>query len=82
MGTQLGCKVGYSIRFDERISKQTRLKFMTDGMILREMLTDPLLERYCVILVDEVHERSLNTDILLSLLKKISKVRSNYYVKL
>lgn len=74
VGTPLGQIVGYSIRFDEQLSKQTRLKFLTDGMLLREMLTDPLLQKYCVIMVDEVHERSLNTDILLSLLKKIAKV--------
>lgn len=73
--TSLGQVVGYSIRFDEKISERTRLKFLTDGMLLREMLTDPLLKRYCVIMVDEVHERSLNTDILLSLLKKIAKVK-------
>nr|CAH0106947.1 unnamed protein product [Daphnia galeata] len=75
IGTSLGQMVGYSIRFDEQISDKTRLKFVTDGMLLREMLTDPLLKKYCVIMVDEVHERSLNTDILLSLLKKICKKR-------
>lgn len=47
---------------------------MTEGILLREMLRDPLLKQYSVIMVDEVHERSLNTDILLSLLKKIAKV--------
>lgn len=75
MGTSLGQTVGYSIRFDEQISIKTRLKFVTDGVLLREMLTDPLLKKYCVIMVDEAHERSLNTDILLSLLKKIAKKR-------
>lgn len=73
-GSSVGEKIGYSIRFDEHLSGNTRLKFLTDGMLLREMLTNPLLTRYDVIMVDEVHERSLNTDILLSLLKKIAKV--------
>ncbi len=73
--TVLGDRVGYSIRFDDCVTPgRTRLKYMTEGILLREMLMDPLLKRYCVIIVDEVHERSLNTDILLSLLKKIIKV--------
>jgi len=75
MGTVLGQAVGYSIRFDENTSGKTRLKYMTEGILLREMLRDPLLKQYSVIMVDEVHERSLNTDILLSLLKKIAKKR-------
>jgi len=76
MGTILGQTVGYSIRFDENVTPgKTRLKYMTEGILLREMLADPLLKRYSVIMVDEVHERSLNTDILLSLLKKIAKKR-------
>lgn len=44
------------------------------GILLREMLTDPILKKYCVVMVDEVHERSVNTDVLLSLLKKVAKV--------
>ena len=77
MGTVLGQAVGYSIRFDENTSPgKTRLKYMTEGILLREMLADPLLMKYSIIMVDEVHERSLNTDILLSLLKKIAKVLS------
>ena len=75
MGTAIGLTVGYSIRFDEKVTPgKTRLRFMTEGILLREMLMDPLLKRYSIIMVDEVHERSLNTDILLSLLKKIAKV--------
>lgn len=75
MNTTIGELVGYSIRFDERISpKKTKVKYMTEGILLKEMLADPLLKNYCVIMVDEVHERSVNTDIVLSLLKKVLKV--------
>ncbi|KAF2750162.1 ATP dependent RNA helicase-like protein [Sporormia fimetaria CBS 119925] len=72
---QLGQEVGYSIRFEDVTSAKTQIKFMTDGLLLREMLVDPLLKRYSVIMVDEAHERSLSSDILLSLLKKILRKR-------
>ena len=76
MDVELGDKVGYSIRFEEFCSKDnTSIKFMTEGILIRQMMNDPLLEEYSVIMVDEVHERSVNTDILLSLLKKIIKKR-------
>lgn len=75
MNTTIGKLVGYSIRFDEQFSpRETKIKYMTEGILLKEMLADPLLKNYCVIMVDEVHERSINTDIVLSLLKKILKV--------
>jgi ATP-dependent RNA helicase DDX35 len=67
--------VGYSIRFEDVTSAKTQIKFLTDGLLLREMLVDPLLKRYSVIMVDEAHERSLSSDILLSLLKKILRKR-------
>lgn len=75
MRCQVGEKVGYSIRFEDVTSAQTRIKFLTDGMLLREALVDPLLSRYSVIMVDEAHERSMSSDILLGLLKKIKKRR-------
>lgn len=75
MGCKLGQEVGYSIRFEDATSAVTRIKFLTDGMLLREALVDPLLSRYSVIMVDEAHERSLSTDILLGVLKKIRKRR-------
>lgn len=71
----LGEEVGYSIRFEDLTSAKTRIKFLTDGLLLREALADPLLSRYSVIMVDEAHERSLSTDILLGVLKKIIKRR-------
>lgn len=75
VGCQIGEEVGYSIRFEDLTSAKTRIKFLTDGLLLREALADPLLSRYSVIMVDEAHERSLSTDILLGVLKKIRKKR-------
>lgn len=80
MGCLLGNEVGYSIRFDQKTSPKTVIKYCTDGILLRETLTDPLLSSYSVIIIDEVHERSLNTDILLGLLKKIKKKRKDLRV--
>lgn len=74
-GCDVGNEVGFSIRFEDRTSAATRIKFMTDGLLVREALVDPLLSRYSVIMIDEAHERSISTDILLGLLKKILKRR-------
>lgn len=73
--SELGKEVGYSIRFDDVSSDVTRIKFLTDGILIREALVDPLLSRYSVIMVDEAHERSISTDFLLGLLNKILKRR-------
>lgn len=75
MRCQLGQQVGYSIRFEDVTSAATRIKFLTDGLLLREALVDPLLSRYSLIMVDEAHERSLSSDVLLGLLKKIRQRR-------
>ncbi|KAM7525052.1 hypothetical protein LguiA_014954 [Lonicera macranthoides] len=76
MGVKLGEEVGYTIRFEDLTNKGlTRIKFLTDGVLLREMMDDPLLSKYSVIMVDEAHERSISTDILLGLLKKIQRRR-------
>ncbi|CAN6482719.1 unnamed protein product [Victoria cruziana] len=76
MGVKLGEEVGYTIRFED-MSKPgvTMIKFLTDGVLLREMMDDPLLTKYSVIMVDEAHERSLSTDMLMGLLKKIQNRR-------
>ncbi|KAL7211685.1 hypothetical protein ACSBR2_014524 [Camellia fascicularis] len=76
MGVKLGEEVGYTIRFEDLTNRDlTRIKFLTDGVLLREMMEDPLLTKYSVIMVDEAHERSISTDILLGLLKKIQRCR-------
>ncbi|KAI4296862.1 hypothetical protein L6164_036782 [Bauhinia variegata] len=76
MGVKLGEEVGYTIRFEDVSNPDvTRVKFLTDGVLLREMMDDPLLTKYSVIMVDEAHERSTSTDILLGLLKKIQRRR-------
>lgn len=75
LDVKLGTFVGYSIRFEDNTSEQTILKFMTDGMLLREAMTDPLLERYSVCILDEAHERTLATDVLFGLLKEVIKQR-------
>ncbi|WRX14607.1 Helicase [Theobroma cacao] len=77
-GVELGQKVGYSIRFEDVTSSSTSIKYMTDGLLLREALLDPYLSKYSVIVVDEAHERTVHTDVLLGLLKKVHNVRSKY----
>lgn len=72
LNVQLGDEVGYSIRFEDRTSDRTRIKYLTDGCLLRECLSDAELKKYSVIILDEAHERSLNTDILLGLLKRLA----------
>ena len=66
MGVKVGNEVGYSIRFEDATSDKTILKYMTDGMLLREFLTEPDLGKYSALMIDEAHERTLHTDILLS----------------
>ena len=63
--------VGYSVRFDTNVSPSTKIKFLTDGMLLQELLRDPWLKEYSCIIVDEVHERGLNVDLVLGFLRKI-----------
>ncbi|KAG2679399.1 hypothetical protein I3760_11G048900 [Carya illinoinensis] len=75
MGVKLGHEVGYSIRFEDCTSEKTVLKYMTDGMLLREFLGEPDLASYSVVMVDEAHERTLSTDILFGLVKDISRFR-------
>ncbi|OQR96333.1 pre-mRNA-splicing factor ATP-dependent RNA helicase, partial [Thraustotheca clavata] len=67
--------VGYTIRFDDQCTTETKIKFMTDGILVRECLQDPLLQQYSIIMLDEAHERSIHTDILFGLLKSMLKQR-------
>ncbi|XP_014680352.1 PREDICTED: ATP-dependent RNA helicase DHX8-like, partial [Priapulus caudatus] len=69
-GCRLGQEVGYTIRFEDCTSPETQVKYMTDGMLLRECLLDPDLQAYSVIMLDEAHERTIHTDVLFGLLKQ------------
>ena len=71
MGCELGEEVGYAIRFEDETSERTVIKYMTDGVLLRESLREPDLDLYSVIIMDEAHERSLHTDVLFGIIKKV-----------
>nr|CAH8830671.1 unnamed protein product [Trichobilharzia regenti] len=75
MSVRLGGEVGYSIRFEDCTSERTIIKYMTDGMLLREFLTEPDLGAYSVMMIDEAHERTLHTDILFGLVKDVARFR-------
>merc|ERR1712093_349599 len=68
-GCRLGQEVGYAIRFEDQTSNDTLIKYMTDGMLMREILVDPDMSRYSCIMLDEAHERTISTDVLFGLLK-------------
>ncbi|KAF8555249.1 P-loop containing nucleoside triphosphate hydrolase protein [Imleria badia] len=72
-------RVSYQIRYDATVSPSTTIKFMTDGILLRELATDFLLSRYSVIIIDEAHERSMNTDILIGVLSRVLKLREQMW---
>ena len=75
VGCKLGEEVGYTVRFDDCTSPSTRIKYMTDGILQKEILMDPDLRRYSCIMLDEAHERTIATDVLFALLKKAIKRR-------
>ncbi|CAD5218685.1 unnamed protein product [Bursaphelenchus okinawaensis] len=77
MNVELGKECGYAIRFEDCTSDDTVIKYMTDGILLRECLGDPELEQYSCIIMDEAHERSLNTDVLFGLLREVVSKRTD-----
>ncbi|BAM39126.1 DEAD-box family helicase [Theileria orientalis strain Shintoku] len=78
LNVKLGSKVGYSIRFEDYTSSSTLIKFMTDGMLLREFMGDPTLSKYCCLMIDEAHERTLHTDVIFGLVKDLVRYRSDF----
>jgi HrpA-like RNA helicase len=78
--TPLPGLVGYKMRFEDKTNAATKIKIMTDGILLQEMKLDPWLSKYSVVMVDEAHERSLNIDFVLGLLKRVLSERSNFKV--
>jgi len=80
LGVKVSGLVGYKMRFEDRTSDGTAIKIMTDGILLQEMKLDPALSRYGIIMVDEAHERSLNIDFILGLLKRVLESRPEFKV--
>ena len=80
LGQDIGATVGYQVRFTSEVSEDTRLKVMTDGILLAEIQHDPTLSKYSVIIIDEAHERSLNIDFLLGYLKRLLVKRADLKV--
>ncbi|KAK3808611.1 MAG: P-loop containing nucleoside triphosphate hydrolase protein [Benniella sp.] len=80
VGCRLGQEVGYTIRFEDCTSPDTKIKYMTDGMLMRECLVDPYMSQYSVIILDEAHERTVSTDVLFGLLKQAVRKRRDLKV--
>src|SRR5262249_42969059 len=80
LGTTVGAAVGYKVRFSDHTGYRTRVKLMTDGILLKELETDRLLRRYDTLIVDEAHERSLNIDLILGVLKQLLPARPDLRV--
>lgn len=78
-GTRLGDKVGYLVRFDTKAHPKTQLKYLTDGMLLRELMADPLLKNYTTVVIDEAHERTILSDMLMGFLKELLKKREDLF---
>ncbi|EPS69548.1 hypothetical protein M569_05217, partial [Genlisea aurea] len=79
LGVRLGKEVGFQVRHDRRVGENCSIKFMTDGILLREVQSDFLLKRYSILILDEAHERSVNTDILVGMLSRVIRQRQREY---
>lgn len=79
LGLRFGKEVGFQVRHDKRVGENCSIKYMTDGILLRELQSDFLLKRYSVIVLDEAHERSLNTDILIGMLSRVIRARQKTF---
>nr|UXY87113.1 hypothetical protein 1634Bnrm1_p073 [Cryptomonas sp.] len=77
MKSNLGSLVGYTIRFDNLTNEKTKIKFVTDGILFREWILNPYLDSYSILIIDEVHERCVYTDLILCLCKNLLDIRSN-----
>ena len=77
LGVSLGKEVGFQVRFDVKTNPDTLIKVMTDGILLSEIQKDPFLEKYDTLIIDEVHERTLNIDFLLGYLKTLIQKRAD-----
>jgi RNA helicase HrpA len=80
LGTPMPGLVGFKMRFEDKTDSSTRIKIMTDGILLQEMKLDPWLSKYSMLMVDEAHERSLNIDFILGLLKRVLAERHDFKV--
>ncbi|MDR0475887.1 MAG: DEAD/DEAH box helicase, partial [Treponema sp.] len=80
MGCDIGGLVGYKMRFEDKCGRDTKIKIMTDGILLQEMKLDPWLSKYNCLVVDEAHERSLNIDFIMGLLKRVLEARREFKV--
>ena len=80
LGTSIGETVGFTVRFNDRVGRSTRVKVMTDGILLAEIQRDRTLDRYDTLIVDEAHERSLNVDFLLGYLKQLLPRRPDLHL--
>lgn len=81
LGTEVGDLVGFKVRFDKQTSDKTKITFLTDGYLMMDAIRDKLFTQYSVIIVDEAHERSVETDVVLSLLRNAQVLRKKRNVK-